>query len=282
MTTPAPLPPPPVPPDVDLRGFPFMPLDVQRLRDSDFAIASSAEGFRAGVLLWCAAWHQVPAASLPSDDRLLANLAGFGRDVAGWQLVREEALRGFAACSDGRLYHHVIAAKALDAWTRKLAERERKSAAGKKGAAARWGQDDGTSHSTSHNGCHGTTMAGNDDKDRDSGEGQGDGEGHHQGMMMTTTLGGVRAREAVPSEPQEVAAVIEAFEAAGAKVFGSKRPSRHPDDVRFARQWAGADMDHLAWIFECEMREWKRRRNRRPAGLSAIRQSVEDARRANI
>jgi hypothetical protein len=107
-------------PDCDLRDFSFMPLDVVRLRDSDLAALESAEAFRAAVLLWCASWHQLPAASLPDDDRVLANLAGFGRVVKEWQKVRQGALRGWVVCDDGRLYHSVIAEKANEAWQRKL------------------------------------------------------------------------------------------------------------------------------------------------------------------
>lgn len=107
----------------DLRAFPFMPLDVVRLRDSDIAALSTAEEFRAAVLLWCASWHQVPAASLPDDDRVLAQLAGYGRVVAEWRKVRTGALRGWVKCSDGRLYHAVVAEKARDAWTAKHEQR---------------------------------------------------------------------------------------------------------------------------------------------------------------
>ncbi len=117
------------PAGLDLRDFPYMPLDVVRLRDSDLAILSSGEGFRAAVMLWCAAWHQVPAASLPNDDRLLANLAGFGRDIKGWKAVRDEALRGFIECNDGRLYHRVIAEKAIEAMDAKEKQRLRTQAA---------------------------------------------------------------------------------------------------------------------------------------------------------
>jgi hypothetical protein len=101
------------PPDCDLRNFPYLPLDVIRLRDSDLAALESAEAFRAAVLLWCASWHQIPAASLPDDDRVLANLSGFGRMVKDWLKVRDGALRGWVKCDDGRLYHPVLAEKAL-------------------------------------------------------------------------------------------------------------------------------------------------------------------------
>lgn len=110
------LPAPPVPADLDLRDFPFMPLDVLRLRDSDLATLATGDEFKAAVLLWCAAWHQVPAGSVPNDERWLARHSGAG---AAWKRVREEALRGFEEHSDGRLYHNVVVEKALNSWQRK-------------------------------------------------------------------------------------------------------------------------------------------------------------------
>ncbi|RQZ18379.1 DUF1376 domain-containing protein [Burkholderia sp. Bp9031] len=96
-----------------------MPLDVVRLRDSDIAALSTGEEFRAAVLLWCASWHQVPAASLSDDDRVLSQLAGYGRVVAEWKKVRDGALRGWVKCADGRLYHPVVAEKANESWRAK-------------------------------------------------------------------------------------------------------------------------------------------------------------------
>ncbi|MFX7021136.1 DUF1376 domain-containing protein, partial [Acinetobacter baumannii] len=81
------LPDPLIDSDVDLRDFAYMPLDVVRFRDSDFTAITDGEAFKAGVLLWCASWHQVPAGSLPNDDRILANLAGFGRFIGEWVKV---------------------------------------------------------------------------------------------------------------------------------------------------------------------------------------------------
>lgn len=117
------LPAPPLPASVDLRGFPYMPLDVVRLRDSEIAVKTKGDEFRCAVLLWCAAWHQVPAASLPDDDTLLAGLAGFGRVVREWKRIKDGALRGFVKCSDGRLYHTVVAEKAIEAWRAQLTQR---------------------------------------------------------------------------------------------------------------------------------------------------------------
>jgi hypothetical protein len=117
------MPAPLTPVDCDLRDFAFMPLDVVRLRDSDLAVTAEADEFRCAVLLWCASWHQVPAASLPDDDKILAQYAGYGRVVKEWMKVRTGALRGWVKCADGRLYHPVVAEKAGEAWTAKLRQR---------------------------------------------------------------------------------------------------------------------------------------------------------------
>lgn len=129
------LPEPLVPVDTDLRDFPYMPLDVVRLRDSGLSAAPDGEVFRACVLSWCVSWHQVPAASLPDDDADLAWLLGYGRDVRGWKKLRSTgALRGWIKCSDGRLYHPTVAEKALEA----SQKRRSAKAKGMAGASKRW------------------------------------------------------------------------------------------------------------------------------------------------
>lgn len=134
VTRPAPM----VPAEADLRDFAFLPLDVLRLRDSDLACVEDAEVFRAAVLSWCVAWHQVPAASLPDDDAVLARLLGYGRDVKAWRRVRAAGgLRGWVLCDDGRMYHPVVSDKARGAWASKLAQRARTEAARTARAAAR-------------------------------------------------------------------------------------------------------------------------------------------------
>jgi hypothetical protein len=119
------LPPPLVDAEVDLRDFAFMPLDVARLRDSDLAAEENPETCWYAVLLWCSAWHQVPAASLPDNDSALMRLVGLGRDKRTWARHRDGALRGFVKCADGRLYHKQVAEKANAAWLQKLAQRHR-------------------------------------------------------------------------------------------------------------------------------------------------------------
>lgn len=111
-----------VPAHVDLRDFPFMPLDVLRLRDSDLATLANGEEFKAAVLLWCVAWHQIPAGSVPNDDRWLARHSGA---AGAWKRLKPAAMRGFVECDDGRLYHEVIAEKANESWRKKQEQRAR-------------------------------------------------------------------------------------------------------------------------------------------------------------
>ena len=117
------LPAPLTPPDCNLRGLPFMPLHTERLLDSDMMALSTGEEFKTALRLWCKSWNQEPAASLPDDDRILAHLAG--KELSAWRKVKDMALRGFVKCSDGRLYHPVIAAEAIKA----MAKREEHQAA---------------------------------------------------------------------------------------------------------------------------------------------------------
>ena len=116
MTRPAPL----TPANCDLRAFRDMPLDVQRFRDSDLVTEEDPETILAALWLWTAAWHQIPAASLPNDDRALSRFAGFGRSIEAWHRVKDGALRGFVECSDGRLYHRTLSEKANNAWDKRL------------------------------------------------------------------------------------------------------------------------------------------------------------------
>lgn len=135
------LPEPLTPADCDLRGYDFMPLHGHRLFNSDFYYGVSAEAFRVGLRLWWAAWQQCPAASLPNNDTTLCRLADMGRDLKGWKALKAEALRGFVLCADGRLYHPVIAAMALEAWDRRRRERDRKAAMRAARAGQKPGQD---------------------------------------------------------------------------------------------------------------------------------------------
>lgn len=155
---------------VDLRDFAFMPLDIGRLFNSEFHAKSTDAEWRAGVTLWLKSWHQVPAASLPSDEVSLARLAEFGRDLKGWRKVRDGALYGWIECSDGRLYHPVVAEKAREAWERKCAQRDRTE----KARAARQSQRlSQTPEASVTNGATWPVTA-------SKGQGQGQGQGEEQ------------------------------------------------------------------------------------------------------
>lgn len=129
------LPEPLVPAEVDLRDFGFLPVDVRRLLTSDTwlsAVDDPRIGY-AAMTLWCESWHQVPASSLPSNDKLLFRLSMCPSERE-WKRVKQTVLAGFILCSDGRFYHPVVAEKALEAW----AHRKTQSKRGKAGAEKRW------------------------------------------------------------------------------------------------------------------------------------------------
>lgn len=126
-TLPAPL----VPPEVNLTDFGFMPLEVRKLLSSSLWIKAKKDPRlgHAAMSLWCEAWHQVPCASLPDDDEVLAELARC--DEKEWKRVKDRVLINFVLCADGRLYHETVAQKAMESWTAKVAQRERTKAATK-------------------------------------------------------------------------------------------------------------------------------------------------------
>jgi len=118
---------------VDVIGLPGFILSADRLLSSELVALSTGDEFKAATLLWCRAWQQKPAASLPDDDRVLASFAGLGNNLPKWRKVRDMAMRGFIKCSDGRLYHPVLAEDAKRAWK---ARQQKRAAADK-----RWGNE---------------------------------------------------------------------------------------------------------------------------------------------
>lgn len=139
------LPAPLTPAESDLRDFPWMSLDVTRIFNSSFNSRASRNplAWMIGHKLWYRSWQQVPAASLPDEDDELCYLAELGFDRVSWDSVREIALHGWIKCSDGRLYHPVVAEFARGAWGRKLQKRYNTECARIK----------------KHNQRHGTTVA---------------------------------------------------------------------------------------------------------------------------
>jgi hypothetical protein len=261
--------------DCDLRDFAFMPLDVVRLRDSDLAATESPEACWAAVLLWAASWHQVPSASLPDDDRVLANLSGYGRVVKEWQKVRDGALRGWIKCSDGRLYHPVVAEKAREAWTGKLQQRHRTECA----RIRKFNERHGTTHACPTfedwiaAGCP-TGQTANVTRDtppmsqgqppdvtRDmagmsqgqgcemQSKGKGQGQGQGQGQGETRGEGATQAPPPTPAPSRKREQVTLSAYLAVCKASG-KKPV--PDD-HHVRRWCadagiGAEMQQVAWV----------------------------------
>lgn len=127
------LPAPLVPAEVDLRDFDYMPLYGERLFGSDTWAMCDADEKVAALNLWWSSWKEEPAGSLTDNDRVLAKAAGYGVAVKEFQKAKPNAMRGWIKCSDGRLYHPVVASIALEVWktkkkkeTENAADRERK------------------------------------------------------------------------------------------------------------------------------------------------------------
>ena len=131
-TVPEPL----IPAGQDVHGFSNLMLDVIRLTSSEFWAKASHVAKASALALWCYAWLQCPAGSLPNDPAVWAR-------VANVPLKRMKAMtakpgpgspmHGFILCSDGRWYHPTICADAL----RVLQTRANKQTA----ANARWNRD---------------------------------------------------------------------------------------------------------------------------------------------
>jgi uncharacterized protein YdaU (DUF1376 family) len=105
----------------DLDGF---MLNVERLMASELVAVSSHEVVAAALFLWCRAWKQRPAASLPDDDRILSSFCRL--PLHRFRVLKAQVLRGFVKCSDGRLYHRFLSADAVRAFEKKKAHRSRR------------------------------------------------------------------------------------------------------------------------------------------------------------
>lgn len=167
------LPDPLTPEDCDISHFGIMPFDVKKFRDSNFSLTiDPAIGFRA-VMLWAAAWHQVPAASLPDNDIVLFRLSGC-LSLDEFKAIKHEVMHGFILCSDGRWYHKFMSSLALSAW--------KKSKKAKESISVRWSNNDSnneekeneeqTKNDTNTNVCTNVIpredMRGNDKKGNDT------------------------------------------------------------------------------------------------------------------
>lgn len=121
-----------LPREIDLKGFDFMPLYVERLLASRTWIRARqcpALGFYL-VNLWAASWRECPPGSLDHDDLTLAEAARCEGDQ--WLKMRNEILATWAMCpATGRIYHPVVCELAIAAFRERL--NYRKAAAKKHG-----------------------------------------------------------------------------------------------------------------------------------------------------
>ncbi len=112
------LPPPLIAEPIDLAGNDWLPLYHVRLRKSRWWRTASHLARSINVDLWCEAYTLVPAGTLPDDDVELADISGYGRDLAGWLAVKAEVMAPWILCSDGRWHHPTLAEVVLDGWER--------------------------------------------------------------------------------------------------------------------------------------------------------------------
>lgn len=246
-------------PDCDLQDFPFMPLHVARLRDSDLAATVDPEAAWFAVMLWAASWHQIPAGSLPDDEAVLARLCGLGRDVKTFRKRRAGAMHGFILCDDGRWYHPVVAEQANSAWKAKQKQRWLTECARIKKHNQR--------HSTAvayptiddfiAGGCEPVPLTatpkspdcpeghGSDVPPKNTSKRQGEGEGQRE--YIDDVDDGARARVAlvIDNDPLDHAELADrAARAAGVRHIDPKRIANHIDLIR---EWlaGGATSDEI-------------------------------------
>jgi hypothetical protein len=194
---------PPVPPEVDLKDFAFTPIFRARLFGSSFHARATDAEWRAGVTLWLKCQDQVPAGSLPTDDVDLCRLAELGRDMRTWKKLKQGALHGWYECSDGKLYHDVVAEIVTEQWQRKCVQRDRTAAARAARAANRLSQS--LSQTDFRYATETATETATDPVtetvtgSKGQGQGQGQGQGHKESKNLSQPALGVsepRAREA--------------------------------------------------------------------------------------
>lgn len=304
-------------PDCDLQDFPFMPLHVARLRDSDLAATVDPEAAWFAVMLWAASWHQIPAGSLPDDEMVLTRLCGLGRDVKTFRKRRAGAMHGFIQCDDGRWYHPVVAEQANAAWRAKQEQRHRTECARIKKHNQRHGAN--VSYPSLDDfiagGCEPVPLTA-PSKSPDCPEGQGcdvprentskrQGEGQGQGEYIDDVDDdGARARVAlvIDNDPIDHADLADrAARAAGVRHIEPKRIAAHIDLIR---EWltggstpdeiietikavtaSSSEPSHSLQRFSAHIRQTVARRENNhgtgtidPAGRPSVAQAIRTAR----
>lgn len=116
---------PPYPADLEAKGW-SLDLDYEKIEQSDTWAIASAEQRPWLLMLWMVSWRQVPVASLPNDDRLIA--ARIGMAPALFTEWRSVLLSGWQLADDGRLYHKTLTQHALRMADKRSKDRARVAA----------------------------------------------------------------------------------------------------------------------------------------------------------
>lgn len=215
-----------VPAEVDLTDFGYMPLDIRRLLTSETWIeaADDPKIGHASLCLWCEAWHQVPAASLPDNDKVLARLAMC--DAKTWARIKTKVLAGWVKCSDGLLYHPVVAEKARESWKVKCAQRARTRAATEAREAKRKERDE--QRNVQRDEIRETQRDEQRDVERDVHQEKGREGKENLNPPVKAQLSGIRD---IPADPNRVAALRSVLQADGRVTLDAKTGMH-------LRQWA--------------------------------------------
>lgn len=262
------LPAPLVPAAADLTDFKFMPLEVARLRRSKAWLICKRQPELAFYMvnLWTAAWHSVPAGSLEDDDDVLADAAMC--DPHKWSKLRDKILRGWVKCSDGLLYHPVVAEKVAESWQERLEYAWRKECDRiRKENKVRKERGENELEIPAKPERIPTERSGIPAENALKGEVKGQGE--DKGKKERTLAPAPVSEPAKPIEPAEAVAEVDpmdearkvsrAFSDAQVLVYGdlSPRVGNATDEIRCAERWVtelGLTAATAAAIFEAEMR----------------------------
>jgi hypothetical protein len=97
---------PPYPPDTKANGW-KPEVDWQRIKSSKTWRTCPHDQRNNLLRLWLESWNEVPAGSWEADDEIIA--VAIDLPIRLFTAHRDHLMRGWYRCSDGRLYHPVIA-----------------------------------------------------------------------------------------------------------------------------------------------------------------------------
>ena len=288
-STPMPLPEPLVPPEVDLRDYPYTPIIRSLLFQSTFHAKATDGEWRAGMTLWLKSWEQVPCGTLPDDDVELCRLAEFGRDLKAWRKVKDRAMHKWFKCSDGRLHHEIVAEGVMEAW----ATRRSNSRRGKAGATARWGRGGRSPEALPGRvPAHAVSNASSIAPANAPGSGDSNAPGNARADAQALPADGNRreleekGRDLSPkpplgTEPPTAEAIIVAFDASRTEIWGLDlaRPWRNAGDHVHAQRWidAGATVAICRGVFDALNQRWKGENGNPPDALKAFEKWIGPA-----